>query len=355
MAGNHILKNKSQYLDLATKLVPKLKGPRKLVKDIFGFRARQVAPGGSKNAKRKAARYGKGGNRKVLVGGNGGLVHTVNAPVAFARSNTAKPGFYIREVDADTIIVHSVDSVGQVIASATANAYSVASRQVNPTDTTLFSYLNPLLDMYTKYKLSFLKIHYVHFCPTSSPGEVLLSWCPDPNSTDPASPTQQLNTNACVSGAAYEDFAYECNSREFDSDWKYISDITDADEDDRLICEGSIYVGSANANSSAPLGRYLVESEWILTGRRDPVLSPFFGLMKRVLRSKGADTEKQAALQAICSQMLKTAQTMRKKIRHQPTVYECIQDAAQRFKGTEIVDTKLLAPSIQCGAVIANK
>jgi hypothetical protein len=338
-------KNKSKILNGIAGLSPKLKGPRKVIKDVLGFRERQfrARPGGGPgNGRRKRQNKRAGG---VQIGGNGGYVHTVNAPVAFARSDTARPGFMLKTVDADTIIVHSVDSVQDITSSV---AYNLTQYAVRPTDTTLFTFLANLLDMYTKYKLLSLKMHYVHFCPTSQAGSVMLTWCPDGNTTVPTTVAQQQNTNGCVVGASYEDFAYEANPKQFSSDWKFISDVTDADEDDRLIDEGIMFVATSNGTATG-VGRFLVETEWALTGRRDPALAPMMGAIRQIISSVGSDEAKSLAAGAVARSAVAMLLSKKKQHRARPRVSDVLaqvtQDVAD-FGVTDVKDLPLASASI---------
>lgn len=314
-------KHKSKILDGIASLSPKLKGPRKAIKEILGFNERQYQTrrGGSGPGNGRRRRQNKRGGG-AQVGGNGGFVHTVNAPIAFARSDTVRPGFILKTVDADTIIVHSVDSVTDIASSAVFNLTQYA---VRPTDPTLFTYLGNLLDMFTKYRLMSLKMHYVHFCPTTQAGSVNMTWCPDGNTTVPTTIAGIQNINGCISGASYEDFSYQANPKQFSQDWKFISDVTDADEDDRLIDEGVMFIAT-NSGSVAGAGRFLVESEWVLTGRRDPSLAPMMGAIRQVISSVGSDEAKSQAAGYLARQAVATLLSKKKRHRRRPELADVL-------------------------------
>lgn len=342
--GALAIKNKSKILDGLVKLAPALKGPRKLVKDLLGFRARQFGPrkGVSKgNGRRKRLAKRAGG---ALVGGDGGFVHTVNAPVAFARTDTVRPGFMIKTVDAETIIVHSVDSVQDIASNASDNTFNLDQFAVRPTATTLFTYLANLLDLYTKYRLLSLKMHYVHFCPTTEPGSMMLTWCPDGNTTVPTTVAQMQNTNGCVDGAIYEDFAYEANPKQFSQDWKFISDVTDTDEDDRLIDEGIMFLATSNCTGGTSCGRFLVETEWALTGRRDPALAPMIGAIRQVMSSVGSDEAKSAAAGVIARAAVTQLLAKKRQIRLRPklsdVMAQVVSDTAEFKLPDRLSETK---------------
>lgn len=309
-------KHKTQLLDAIASLAPPLKGPRKLINDVLGFRSRQAIPG--KNKRRKMKRYGKGagGVAGALVGGNGATIRTVNAPVAFARTDGARPGFFIRHLDADTILVHSVDYVDEIEMIYDAggnNVFGVQEFNVDPTDAVVFSYVNPLLELFTKWKLKSLKVHYVHYSPTTQPGTVAITWSPDVDTLPPQNMADQVNLNAAISGAAYEDFAYEANSKQFSKDWQFISPANSTNEDDRLTIAGSVFVATDNGGTRAPtsgqelvgVGRLLFESEFILTGRRVSGLMVALGKVKSIVRHKSSTRqEKIAALTALVPELL---------------------------------------------------
>lgn len=318
-------------LNAVASLHPKLKGPRNVIKALTGFASRQVSAVPRKSGKarkgKRARRAQQGNSGGALVGGAGGYVHTVNAPVAFAHTTTARPGFYIKHIDADTILVHSVDFVTNFSASSTAGLFNLGQFGVDPTDGTLFTYLSNLLDMYTKYKMTMLKMHYAHNCATNVNGQVMLTWCADPNTTVPTTQAQMVNTNDCIVGSFYEDFAYEANPAEFQQDWYYISDVTDTDEDDRLIRNGILFYATVGSTANQPAGSLLVESEWLLTGRRDPALAPMMNALRVILRSKSTSDEKITVAQSCVKQFVQKMLQKKKAIRERPsieTAHECI-------------------------------
>lgn len=351
MAGQQIWKHKSSILDGATRLVPKLKGPRKVIKDIFGFRSRQASTG--KNARRKAQRYGKG-RGGATIGNTGAIVKTVNAPVAFARTFTGAPGFYIKHLDADTILVHSVDFVDTVYLEYDEigqGMFRTAGYQIEPSNEDVFTYLNPLLILFAKWKLAALKVHYVHYAPTSQSGAVAITWDPDVDGNPPANMEQQLNTNGAVSGACYEDFAYECNPGQFNKDWFYMSDQGGPDEDNRLVTEGEVQIstdqgGDSTVNSTKAIGRVIFESEWILTSRRPSQLMTLFSKMRRVAKTNATPQAKKAAMESLAQQMLDVCSPKKHK---QSLTLEEIMDGKPRVNKPHAPPQP--TPSITSGAI----
>jgi len=347
-AGALMYKHKSKILDGIASLSPKLKGPRKAIKEILGFNERQYQTrrGGSGPGNGRRRRQNKRGGG-AQVGGNGGFVHTVNAPIAFARSDTVRPGFMLKTVDADTIIVHSVDSVTDI---NTSSVFNLTQYAVRPTDPTLFTYLGNLLDMFTKYRLMSLKMHYVHFCPTTQPGSVNLTWCPDGNTTVPTTIAGIQNINGCISGACYEDFSYQANPKQFSQDWKFISDVSDADEDDRLIDEGVMFIATSSGTAPTGIGRFLVESEWVLTGRRDPSLAPMMGAIRQIISSVGSDEAKALAAGAVARSAVATLLSKKKQHRLRPRLSEVIaqvsKDTDEFGSGTELT-TASIPPAVK--------
>ena len=321
IAGQELWKHKSKLLDGAVKLVPKLRGPRKVIKDIFGFRARQVKT--SKNAKRKAARYGKTGG--ATVGNTGAIVKTVNAPVAFARTFTGAPGFYLRHLDADTILVHSVDFVDTVALDYNGSGvgqFYTKGYQIEPSNEDIFSYVNPLLMLFSKWRMCMLRVHYVHYCPTAQAGAVAITWDPDIDGLPPVDMVEQLNTNGAVSGACYEDFSYECNPSQFNKDWFFMSDQGGADEDNRLVTEGEIQVSTDEGGSGGPtssqkhVGRIIFESEFILTARRPSALSGLFSKMRKIAKTGATTQQKLAAMNQLCAKLIDVCSPKTHRQRH---------------------------------------
>lgn len=351
VAGALLNKHKTKILDGVASLSPALKGPRKIVKDILGFNERQYRASPRKGGSgpgngRRRRRNQRGGG--ALIGGNGGFVHTVNAPIAFARSDTVRPGFMLKTVDADTIIVHSVDSVEDITGTL---AFNLTQHAIRPTDPTLFTFLANLLDMYTKYKLLSLKLHYVHFCPTTVAGNMMLTWCPDGNTTVPTSVAQMQNINGCIVGAAYEDFSYEANPKQFSSDWKFISDVADADEDDRLIDEGVVFLATSNDTADGSgFGRFLIETEWALTGRRDPALAPMMGAIRQVISSVGSDEAKSQAAGFLARQAVATLLSKKKQHRRRPVLADVLAQARrdpEDFGENKDLPTASIPPAVK--------
>jgi len=290
-------KHKSHILDAIAKLHPKLKGPRKFINDTLGFRERKVPNPAQRKQGRKPYKQARPGGQ--LIGGNGGTIASVNAPVAFARTDFVRPGFVIKALDADTILVHAVDFVGIQSTSGTPAAFVNNLYPINPTDATLFTWISPLLDLFSKFKLQGLKAHFVHQVATSESGAVMMTWIPDPESV-PTSSAEMLNTNGCVTGAPYEDFSYTASPKQFQKDWQFISDVTDTDEDDRLIEAGVLCVATVSfANASVQAGRLFLESEWVLTGRRAASLAPMLGALKSIMKSKAPFDQRKAVCHKI--------------------------------------------------------
>ena len=342
--GKKAWKNKTHILNSIAALHPKLKGPRKWINDTMGFRQRRIGGRGPRQGKMGKKHGGRGGGG-ALVGGSGGTIASVNAPVAFAHTDLARPGFYIRHIDEDTIAVHSVDFVATASANAVAGVFSCGAYPINPTDSALFTYLSPLLDLFTKTKLKMLRTHYVHSCPTSTPGSFYMTWCADSETTTPANVGEIVNTNGAVLGAVYEDFRYEVNPKQFEKDWLYISDVTDADEDDRLIEHGVVFLASDGVTTANQvIGKVLFETEWILTGRRAPTLAPMMSLIRQILKAPSSDQAKGEALHALVPSLI--AITHRKKARVRKTAEQIIADA-DLVLGT--VELKELAPSMNRG------
>jgi hypothetical protein len=188
-----------------------------------------------------------------------------------------------------------VDFVAIQSSSATPGAINVNSYPINPTDATLFTWLAPLLDLFSKYKLTGLKSHFVHQVATLEGGCVIMTWVPDPESV-PTSSAEMLNTNGAVAGAPYEDFNYQVDPKQFQNDWQYISDVTDTDEDDRLIESGVLAVATVSfTNASVQAGRLFLESEWILTGRRAASLAPMAGALRGIMKARAPIEHRRAA------------------------------------------------------------
>jgi len=223
-----------------------------------------------------------------LSSSGGPAVQTVNAPVAFARVGDLKPFFKVLSGSENGCVVHSVDMLGSVVQTTTANTFfsNFGAVTLNPTNTGNFPYLSATIAPgYEKFKLKMLRLHYAHFCPTSQAGSVLLWANPDALTAPPSTSITMLNDSNTAEGAVYEDLQLNVDLRGFTQDWLYVG--TSA-TDNRLNSAGVVSVATdKNPTNASPLGvgDFYIESVWEFAGRKLPSLNEPVALFRAIATS----------------------------------------------------------------------
>jgi len=252
-----------------------------IANQVQGFNSRHFMPGKTPKSKvRKAKRAFKKNKPKPKrvvksaakgkISAQGGVVQTVNAPVAFARKFQRVPGVSLGVTkDPNVIKVESVDYLGKVTCGA-ANTFAVQGLTVDPNVASL-PWAQSIAKDYEKFKLLKLTIHYVHFSSTATVGKVLITWSADPDATTPAQSSDMVPMNSCVTGACYEDFGYTADPSQFQKDWLLMKSA--AAEDDTTFCGKIFYATDNNPVATTDWGDIYIEAQWMMTGRKSPALS----------------------------------------------------------------------------------
>jgi len=273
-----------------------------LARNLLGFRATTVGgKGGKRKVKRALGRKGgrqgkrKGGRKGVSLDMGGQVVESANAPVAFARTGQIKTALKTFKGEAlDGLGIHTVELpvVGgtgddaNLVKMGASGAFELNQQyQLNPISSTTFPQMAPVANLYKKFKLKQLKVHYVHTCPTAQAGRVVIGFSPDPDFTPPTSCTEIIRLSNSASGAAYEDFSLSCNLDGIQKDWQYCSNESD-DADVRLEQPGVIFVASDgnNSDAAADVGNLYIEAAFEFVDREDLGLlaSSIVYLMRRL-------------------------------------------------------------------------
>jgi len=212
----------SYGLNAAAKKWPKFNGPRQFIKGATGFAERQSAAGSSRKKKGGKKRNGgkKRGFAERVSGGNGGVVKTMDAPVAFSRTPIGNFRKTLK-TSADGEVVHVCNLLGKLTTNAAGSTFDIASLQtaVYPTNAALFPSDSSGMLMWSKYKVLMFKIHYCHFAPTSSQAAVMLWWHPDPDITVPTTSAILMGYKDVSQGSSYEDLGLKCSLEGVTKDW----------------------------------------------------------------------------------------------------------------------------------------
>lgn len=276
----------------ADKLLGQKGWARQAVRDTLGFTPEAGGPGRKFKTGAGAGKRRRQGRRKSVAvhggpnPGDGGVVNSANAPVAFARRGEIKPFFSIKPGETpDEIVVHGIDFVATMTPGASANTFGLMNdTQFSPGQTGL-TFLNKEGQLYEKWKPKLLKLHYVHFCPTSTQCKVMLTV--DSNAVETTIPTtsaQMVSLNGCVVGAAYEDFSYTYNPALWQQDWYQIgSTTTGAAGELDSACQ--FMVAADNQSSTLPAVGDLYAEYVVKLGSRRLTAVPALDLAKALTRA----------------------------------------------------------------------
>jgi hypothetical protein len=252
--------------------------------ELLGFRARAAG-----RPQKKKSQGARGSGKRRVRGPNsvdtygGPVVQTVNAPVAFARVGDLKPFMKMKDTG-NGLVVHSVDMVGQVVSGGTANVFqSVFSFALNPTSTTNFPYLGgTIAPAFEKFRIKMVRLHYVHFCPTSTQGAVYLWANPDTLASAPTASSVLLNDSNTTQGAVYEDLQLRVDLSAFNaySDWMYVG--TSA-TDTRMNSGGVVGIFVENTAATVGLGNFYVETVFEFSARKLPSQNEPLALARQIM------------------------------------------------------------------------
>jgi hypothetical protein len=240
---------------------------------------------------------GGGGRRRApraAAGASGGpTVQTVNAPVAFARNGSLKPLFKVSDIK-DGLAIHSVDYISVLAQQSSANTFNSVALPIDPTDTTSFPYVAGTIGpAFEKYRLKKLVLHYVHFCPTSQAGSVVMWYSPDVLATAPTSTALAVNDSNSCEGAVYEDLQMEVDLTGLSVDWLYVGTATN----NRLNSAGqAMFATDKNPAGNANVGDIYLETVWEFVNRKLPSQNEPVAMLRRICASSLEERAKRQML-----------------------------------------------------------
>jgi len=275
-------------------------GARQLVRDLLGFRAEKGGPGNKASRGKKVSKNtqimkmiknvsaGKAPKQRSsaksgisITGDAGGIVQSANAPVAFARNEDMKPFSKILKATADGLVVHTVDYIGPCGTPAGNGFATMQTIAMNPLLSGL-GFTSKFAGEWSKYKLKALKLHYVHFAPTSAQSKIMMTWMPDPLAIVPTTSATMVPLNGCMVGACYEDFSYTADIKEDQSDWLFVGSTVAS----RTNTSGYAIVAcdlTTAASQNVSVGDLYIESVWEFVSRTVTTNAPIARLIGRVL------------------------------------------------------------------------
>lgn len=194
------------------KTLKKLLGIGGGIAGAFGL-SKQAQIGVSRNGRRRQ-RGGQGRQRGPRgnaggVGMFGGVtVQAANAPIQFARSDEIRPFTNVFN-RANGCQVHAAVQVEQSTPVPDNGWNCVVDQYVNPSDPN-YRWISDFANLWKKWQIRNLRIHYQHYESTVVAGEVVLKYTPDPDDNLIAFLEGQVgNSSNFVRGAVYEDFMLE--------------------------------------------------------------------------------------------------------------------------------------------------
>lgn len=199
--------------NVKNKTFRKLLGVGGGIAGAFGL-GKQAQVGVSRNGRRRQ-RGGQGrqrGNRPGnagAVGMFGGVtVQAANSPIQFARSDEIRPFTNVFN-RANGCQVHAAVQVEQTTPIPDNGWNCVVDQYVNPSNPN-YVWVNNFAELWKKWQLRVLRIHYQHYESTVVAGEIVLKYSPDPDDNLVAFLESQVgNSSNFVRGAVYEDFMLE--------------------------------------------------------------------------------------------------------------------------------------------------
>lgn len=143
-----------------------------------------------------------------------GTVQTMDAPVAFARNAGMKPNLrYLAKGDTGALVhVHDMFLNGPIPKIAT-GGYNLQFQPFNPQETAIFPNYASEFGIWEKYRVHGIRLHFVHFAPTSYQTAVELGFTQEQiGATGVPTPTSSSEAMAyedVVMGSCYEDFGLD--------------------------------------------------------------------------------------------------------------------------------------------------
>jgi len=257
----------------------------------------------------------------------GGAASGMPAPVAFARNGEIRPFAKTLKSDiANGTKIHSVDFVGPLTASAT-GAVVIGSVTINPSNTSTFPWLaNTVAAGYEKYKLKMLRMHYVHFCPTSVQGTIMMMYNSDVLAATPTTESQMQNDSNAIEGALYEDIFLDIDLTGLSEDWMFVGA---GSTDTRNNAAGQIFIGTANcptSNTYGNVGNYYVEAIWQFVERKLPAQTEPVQILRNICASSQPTSIKRKWLHELVDSMsLESGPPEKKKRTEEDIIHDRIK------------------------------
>lgn len=306
-----------------------LTGAGKIASNL-GFDAAIGTTQTNQSTSRRNPKRRRGGRRRAKTAGvvsvsGATTVGAGNAPVAFARTLDLKPFFGAYPVaNGDGMMVHVVEAVGQVNWAGAGNTFGVPFfSKLGPQNSGLFPWLSTFAPLFARYKLKFLRLHYQHFTGTSTPGQVMLQYFPDPSWNDSVATglTYTIVTQAgnFMTGAAYEDFFHTADLSAVDPDAWLDTQSTTPSDDVNPNYAGLVGVYTLNGAPAQPnTGNFWIEAVFEFNGRSSSSVTVGISQINAVIRSKIDRERKQRLAFALVTQVLDDLEAVEKRKKAAP-------------------------------------
>lgn len=262
---------------------------------------------------RKHAKKYRASRAGVGAASGANTVGAGNAPVQFARTDQLKPYFRMTQGDCeDSVIVHTVDYVGQTGNSAAAGAWScIQTLQLSPSSAVLHPWLSGIAPLFQRYKLKFLRLHYQHFTGTATPGLLVLQYFPNAETNSGTlaalTQTQSQNSSNFMTGALYEDFFHTADLHGIDPTQWYDTQLTQpAGGDLNSNFAGLIGVFTASTTATTNTGNFWVEAVYELSQRKLSSINVGLSQVRRLLEARIEKAQKLEYMTLACAQMIRS-------------------------------------------------
>lgn len=307
----------SSALDGVAMAEPALLPLRAGIKHVTGFDERVVNPSPS-----AAGTLNEGG----------AVVSVADAPVAFARKPITT-GFRHLGEKGGISKFWVRDLVGKVTTAATANTFLVGqNKYVSPVTGDIDPNFFSQFEDFVRWRPLAMRVHYVHFAPTSTQCAVMLAWTPTVDaaggdwSTRAGSTAALMGNEFAVQGSAYEDFALDVSPSDWaEGTWLFSYQSASTMYPNSSIMAG-IVISATDANTVAAatdLGYLYVELEFEACDRASPYRGA--GLVKQLARlypGMRDDEEAEAFKQYVLKKLSQMLDDDRKQARNSPDTIE---------------------------------
>lgn len=257
-------------------------------------------------------------DRQVHIGSSGespGVVTTMDAPVAFARSGGVKPSMTYLAKGENGALVHVHDLIRKATTASATDHFNVLSLPTFPTNEVVFPNFADEFLMWEKYRCHGLIFHYCHFTSTASVAAVEISFQSD---IDPAEIPTSTSTNAAIEnfvmGSCYEDFSLDVSrsllARVPGHESFLFNDTAGSDDaDQHLEYLGLVNLATdENSEATQDIGFWMVEAVFEFIQARPPSLVGSLPKIRRLARLNKAvvltDDEFQALINKCTSHLV---------------------------------------------------